>query len=244
VIELAPAVIGHVDAVHPVIARQRRVFRGGDALEDERDVVEVLEPLHVIPAEGGLELLARGARAPRLDEASRQVALAPAVHGGVHGQAERGVAVVLRALHVLVHPRVVAANVELEDAEVIGRGGDRLEARIADRAQHLRHVELGGRLRGGGAAARLEGLHRADGRDHDGNPHGAPEQGRRAVELRDVAKDARPEGDRVERLLVAAQGGLGLGAAREVVPRSGRELEPRGAHDLVEGLELAFEVRG
>src|SRR5439155_733839 len=146
-IELATAVVGYVDAVDAVIAREGRVFRGGDALEDQRDVVEILEPLHVVPVERGLKLLAGGAGAPGLHEAARQVALATAVRG-------------------------------------------------------------------------------------------------RAVDLGDVAQHARPEGDRVESLPIAPQGGLGLGAAREVIPRSRRQRELRGAHDLVKRLEPALEVRG
>src|SRR6267142_110388 len=137
VIELAAAVVGHVHTLDAVVARQRRVLGGRDALENERDVVKVLEALHVVPAERGLELVAAGARAPRLDEPPRQVALASAVHGGVDGEAERGVAVVLGALDVAVYPGVVAADVELEDAGVVGRRGHGLEAGVADRAQHL-----------------------------------------------------------------------------------------------------------
>src|SRR5207244_7258905 len=125
------------DAVDAVIARERRVLGGGDALEDQRDVVEILETLHVIPVERGLKLVAGGPRAPGLDEAPGQIPLAAAVDGGVYGEAERGVAVVLRALDVVVHPRVVAAHVELEDAAVVGRRRDRLAARVTDRAQHL-----------------------------------------------------------------------------------------------------------
>src|SRR5213594_4083804 len=84
-----------------------------------------------------------------------------------------------------------------------------LEAGVADRAEHLRHVELRGGLCRRGAAARLEALHGADGRDHDRDPDRPSEQARGRVDLRHVSQDARPEGERVERDAVASQRGLG-----------------------------------
>src|SRR5262249_60218393 len=109
-----PAVIAHVDDLDAVVERERRVLRRGDALEREADVVDVLEALHVIPGEPGLEVEAGRPHAPRLDEALREVALAPAIAGRVDGQAERGVAVIDGALDVVVDPGVVAADVKLE----------------------------------------------------------------------------------------------------------------------------------
>src|ERR671937_159529 len=57
--ELPPAVVGHVHDVDTVLARQRRVLRRRDALEDERDRVRVLEALDVVPRERRLEIVAR-----------------------------------------------------------------------------------------------------------------------------------------------------------------------------------------
>src|SRR6185436_18588206 len=51
VVELATAVIGDVDAIHPVLDREAGVLRGGDALQDEGDRVPVLEPLHLVPGQ-------------------------------------------------------------------------------------------------------------------------------------------------------------------------------------------------
>ena len=61
VIELAAAVVGDVDAVHAVVAGDGRVLGGGDALQDQRDVVAVLEALDLVPRERGLEVHAGGA---------------------------------------------------------------------------------------------------------------------------------------------------------------------------------------
>ena len=62
-----------------------------------------------------------------------EIAFAPAVVGGIDGKTERSVAVHHRALDIIVDPRFVAAHIELEHAQRIGRGlGHRLEAGIAD----------------------------------------------------------------------------------------------------------------
>ena len=227
-----------------MLARERRVLGRRDAFQDQREVVGVLEALDVVPVEAGLELEAAGAGAPRLHEAPGEVALAPAVDRGVHREAERGIAVGAGALHPVVHPGVVAADVELEDAKVGGRRGDGFEPGVADGAEHLRDAELRRGLRGCRAAALREGLDRADGREHHRDAHGPPEQRGGRVDLRHVPEHARAEGDRVERLAVPPERGLGLGPADEVVPGAGRQVVARRADDLVERLELERRVRG
>src|SRR5207237_1354975 len=134
----APAVVRDVDDVHAVLHAEGGVLGGGDPLEDEGYLVRVLEALDVIPGDARLVLGAAGALPPRLHVAGGEVALAPAVVGGVDGDAEGGVAVVRRAPDVVVHPGVVAPHIELVDAEVVRRLRRRLEAGQADRAQHLR----------------------------------------------------------------------------------------------------------
>jgi hypothetical protein len=143
--------VDHLDAV---LHGDLRVFGGGDALDDERYRMLVLEALYLRPGESRLETAARGrGRAPGLDEAADEVALAPAVHRDVHGEAKGAVAVGERAAHVVVHPGVVAAHVELEDAQRVGRGGGFLQAGLADRGEHLRHAETAPRRAPRGRAA-------------------------------------------------------------------------------------------
>src|SRR5262249_54103358 len=119
VVELTAAVVRDVDALHAVLARRHRVLDGGDALEDEGQVGQILVALDVVPVEPGLIREAGRALPPRLDVAGGDVALAPAVRGRVDGEAEGRVSVIARALDVIVDPGVVAANVQLEDAEVV-----------------------------------------------------------------------------------------------------------------------------
>src|SRR5262249_21182842 len=79
VIELAPAMVGHIDPVDPVLDRDPGVFCRGDALDGERNVEPALDALDRVPVERRLEFAAGGAAATQGDEALGDVALAPAV---------------------------------------------------------------------------------------------------------------------------------------------------------------------
>ncbi len=154
---------------------------------------------------------------------------------GVHGQAERGVAVRNRALDVIVDPGLVAAHIELKEAQRIGRRRRQIfEPGIADRAQHVRGPErVDGahhRLGAGGVKA----LERADRRKHHREPKRASELAHRGIDLADVAQHPRPERDRVERHAVAPQRGLGFGAPDDVVPIVLIEVLPRLGDDLMQ----------
>src|SRR3989442_745613 len=102
----------------------------------------VLEALHVIPREAGLE---RGAldrpRAPWLDEAPEEIAFAPAVRRDVHRETERRETIVLCASHPVVDPGIVAAHIELEHAQGVRCCCGRFQPGLAYRREHLRHAE-------------------------------------------------------------------------------------------------------
>src|ERR1700733_966079 len=93
------------------------------------------------------EVAPGGAAASAGGMALGEIAFAPAVMGGVGGEAERGRAALDRALDVIVGPGRVAAHIELKHSQRIGRGvRDPFEARIANRAQHMSDAEFGRRL--------------------------------------------------------------------------------------------------
>src|ERR1700726_3352058 len=92
VVELATAMVGHVDPLDPVIERNRRVVCRGDAFQDERDLVLVLDQLDGAPLQPLLEIAAGGAQAAFADVTFGDIALPAAVMRGVDGQAERGIA--------------------------------------------------------------------------------------------------------------------------------------------------------
>ncbi len=93
VVELAAAVIGDVDDLDAVIERDLGVFRGADALDAERNFELRFHALDGAPIERHLELAAGGAAAAAGGVALGEIALAPAVMGGIDGETERGIAV-------------------------------------------------------------------------------------------------------------------------------------------------------
>src|SRR5712692_3743575 len=156
-VELAPAMVRDIDAIDPILDRDLGVLGSGDALDDQWDVEILLDPLDVAPVE--LRLID-----PRIVDphaaalmALGDVALAPAVAVGVDGQAEGRVALVDRAADVMVDPGRIAAHIELEDPEPVGRGlGGLVETRLGDRGEDHAVAEIPRRRGDGGAAARLE----------------------------------------------------------------------------------------
>ena len=53
-IELAPAMVRHVNAVGPAFERELGVLGGADALQHDRNVEVLLDPLDIAPVEAGL----------------------------------------------------------------------------------------------------------------------------------------------------------------------------------------------
>ena len=121
-VELAPAMVRHIDAIDPVLDRDLGVLGGGDALQDQRDVDILLDPVDVAPVE--LRLVDAGVAGAHAaaQVALGDVALAPAIAVGVDGQAEGVVALVNRAADMVVDPVGVAAHVKLEDLEAVAGG--------------------------------------------------------------------------------------------------------------------------
>src|SRR5262249_56702068 len=93
VVELPAAVIGDVDPADAMIKRDPGVLYGRDALKTERDVERALDALDGAPIERRLEFMATRAPAACHHMALGEVALAPAVDGGINCDAEPHVAV-------------------------------------------------------------------------------------------------------------------------------------------------------
>ena len=176
--------------------------------------------------------------------ALHHVALAPRIMREVDREAElRREARILRALVELVDVLVVAARIELEDLERVGRAlRHLLDRRLGRRRLHHRDAELAGRLRDGRDAAFPEQLQPADRRDQHGDANLAAVQLGRAVDVLHVAQDARLERDAVERLPVPRERRFGLGAADDVVPVVAVELELRRLEKLVQVLKALANV--
>src|ERR1700712_5200861 len=137
-VELASAVVRHVDPVDAVIERNRGVLGGGDALDHERYLELVLDQLDGAPVQPLLEVAAGGADAAGADIALGYIALAPAVMRGVHRQAERAVSGCDGAADAILDEGVAAPDIELIEAQRIWRGlGGFLQPRLGYRAQHM-----------------------------------------------------------------------------------------------------------
>ena len=122
-IERAPAVVGHVDALDAAIERDLRVLAGLDALDDDLGLrVALGEALDRRPVEAGLRVVLVLAAVGDAVEALHHVALAPRVVREVDREAElRHKAGLLRALVDVVDELVVAAHIELENLERVRR---------------------------------------------------------------------------------------------------------------------------
>src|SRR5207302_2085354 len=124
----------------------------------------LLEALDHAPVKAGLGVTLELAAIGDAVEALHHVALAPRIIGEVDREAElRREAIVLRALVDAVDELVVAAHIELEDLERVGRLlGGLLERRLGRRALHHRNAEFARRLRNRRDAAGPEILQAAD----------------------------------------------------------------------------------
>ncbi len=194
-VELAAAVVRHVDAIDPVIDRDLGVLGGGDALEDHRDLRQLcLIRSMSLPVEPRLVDAGVADPHPAALVALGDVALAPAVAVGVDGQAEGVVAVVDRAADMVVDPGLVAAHVKLKDLEPVAarprrsfRGRDATPTTGSCRCR-IRCVAAA-TVR---AAARLEILQRADRRAQHRDAQFLAEQ--RAADNRRSTRRATPAG--------------------------------------------------
>src|SRR5258708_397976 len=121
-VELASAVVGHIDPLDAVIERDGSVFRGRDPLDDQRYLVLVLDQLDGAPFQPLLEVAAGGADTAGAHITLGDIALAPAVMRGVDRQAKRAIAICDRAADAVFDIAVAAADIELIDAQTPGRG--------------------------------------------------------------------------------------------------------------------------
>ena len=54
-VQLSPPVVRHDDALHAVLHSQLGVLLGQDPLDDDGQVSDGLQPVHVLPADGGVQ---------------------------------------------------------------------------------------------------------------------------------------------------------------------------------------------
>ena len=216
-IELASAVVGDIDHVHTVRQRQLGVLRGGNAFQYQGNRKLLFKPRDIAPGKLRLKL------APRYvgtaDVAFGEVALAPAVESGIHGEAKRPAASSDGALGNGVDPVGVAMDVELENTQRPGCClGHAFEARFANRALHVCDPELLRRLDGSGASFGRKIFKAANGGKDDRQTQRAPQELGRRIDMAHVAQHSWPKGDRIERKPIPPDRRFGFGSADDVVP--------------------------
>src|SRR6478736_8852204 len=130
-VELAAAMVRHIDPVHAMIDRDGGVFRSRNTFDHQRNFVLVLDQLHGAPIQPLLEVTAGGPDAAFADIPLGDIALATAVMCGVDGQTEGSIAIVDRAADSVFDKSVVTTDIELVDTQRIGGClGSGLEPRL------------------------------------------------------------------------------------------------------------------
>src|SRR3989440_2904835 len=186
VVELAATVVRYIDPLDAVIDRDHRVFRGGNALDDERYFELVLDQLYGAPLQSLLEVAAGGADAAGADITLCDITLAPTVMRGVNRQAECGVTARHCAVHAIVDEGVAAANVKLIQTQGVRRGlRGFLKAGLGYRAQHMGGAEAAGCARDACRGAGIEQFEGTDRRQHHRQTQLAAEQLDRGIDFGD-----------------------------------------------------------
>ena len=226
--------IRHDDAARAVLAREPRVLRRQDALDEQRQPRLRADALEVAPRErrrDGFEHLLRGHPAATESgdanvlgnrERSACVALAVAAHRRVDRQHERAEPAVACLRDQLARHALVAEHVELEPERRAGRR-DLGRRRGRDRRQaHDRARSLGGAGHPHLAVGMRDALER-DRRHEQRHRDVLPEHRSRRRARLDVDQQARPQTAATERLDVVAQRHLVTRAAGVVAVGAGLE---------------------
>jgi hypothetical protein len=182
------------------------------------------------------------ASAPGLVEPLGDVAFAAAVMGGVDGEAECLQPVGDGLLDMLLDETPAAADIELEQGRAGGGGADLGLAALRDRTGHHRNAKAPSTARRRDGAFGVAGLEPADRGEQHRKPRRFAEQGGGAVDRADIAQHPGAQRDGVQRLAVACDGGLGLGATDDVVPAIGVEPLAGGGGELMQGQELGLQI--
>ena len=239
-IQLPPAMVRDINHINAVFAGKLGVFRGGNALQDNRQFVLGLEAIHLLPGKCRLKFNALHPRAPGLGEAACDITFAPAINRRIHGEAEGIIAGRDRAIRVIINEAVIAAHIKLEDlgAWRIGRGF--LKPRLGHGRYNQRHAKGRSPLpccrRAIGAEA-FQAPHRRQG---NRQPQLLAEHFGSCVYGRNIPQHARAERQCIQRQPIAAHSGFGFRRPRQVIPDIGIEPIFRRLGEFVHRQEFAF----
>src|SRR5436309_2575022 len=121
--------VRNINYVHTEMTAAFGVGDGGDALDDQRDLVLRLEAFDVASVQRRLKIQTILVAAPNVAEALRIIGLATAVISYIVGNKESDVAIIDRPSRVVIDERIIAAHVELENLPPRPRSRALLQAR-------------------------------------------------------------------------------------------------------------------
>ena len=198
--------------------RKLGILGRGDALQDERDLADLLDAVDIGPIEFGLMGFTHGGLTAGGDETLGQVALAPGISVQVDGHGKGLVTQILGLADLVVDPVVVTAHIQLKHtAGVGGFLGDLVHARLAHAGQHVGATEAARGLGRRGAATGRDLLQRPDGRQAYRQLETHAEDVLTRIHFRHVAHHARAQGISFDGHAVALDRGFGLRPAEHVV---------------------------
>src|SRR5882672_3539645 len=250
VIELAPAVVRDPDELDAHFGGAAGIGHRQDALEPDRQLRRLHEPLDVGPRETHLIVVERAARVGRdlhglaRAPAREDVALAPAVVLGVDGEGDGLVARRLDPLEQFADPAAVAVVVELEHLRRPARARDVLDRPAGGAREPLERVGLAGSARHLDVALGMEEDQATHRRDADGRRERHSEQARAQIDLAHVHEHVLCDREAIQVAAVAVQSRFRLAAAVAEVPRFASEARVGGTADLRERRERTWELLG
>ena len=242
-VELAAAVVGEHDAVHPDLDGADDVLDALDALEHDRHLGDAQEPGDVAPAERGVDEGGDGARralgavdvlaaaalhvGPHVVEFAAHVLLAAAQLRRVHRDEQPLTAALLRVPHDALGDGPVAVDVQLQPLHLVALAcvHDLVERAARQRRDHLYDVVLLRAPRQEYLALGVAQLPPRSGGDVEWDVDFGAQHGGRQVDLGHVAEDARAEPDLMEGRVVLPHGLWRVSTAASTAWR--------GTHDLV-----------
>ena len=157
---------------------------------------------------------------------------------GVDGEAEGGVARLLRPADDVLCPVPISVHVQLKDFWALRTPGDLLQGWFRNRADDVYRPELRRGFRCGGACLGSEDLKRAYWSEHHRDAHPMAEERGGGIGTGDVDQDARAKGQAVEGQPVAPHRRFGLRPAAQVVPRALGEVATSRLDDLFVGHKI------
>ena len=214
--------VGHINHIHPGLDATCGIVLMHYPLHNQRDVMGFLDMSDGVPGHAGLMrkiAIGSGCRASRHGHvAFHHIALPAGIHLSVCGKAEACIASIHCATNMIVHPALIAHQIQLVDTRPWHALSNRLVIWRTRGAEDLKDAEVLGRSSYTGATTGLKRLHRPNRRQQYGYAHGATQQLGFDLYLSDIVQNPRLKHPGLYRGAVATQARLGIRSANKIIP--------------------------